>query len=413
MVGRHAPLTAALAVVLGSGMILTLITALGLIGFGFSMAGSLALGLVVGSAVGISASMAAVAAQLTENASVASISAFGPFYCLHFVRGISNMGGESLAWLGWLVPNGWLENVRPFASERWWIFGLVAIWVFVLLKLAFKLSAIRDLGAGMIPVGNGPAIAPSGLRSPMGLAWRLQRRMLFFWIGLVTFISLPTGLVGPKGLQEYAQGEWIQEYAATLNVASPADAFFTYLLFVMVFPIAMYAIMATLRMRSDEVDGSAEMILTTAVNRWQWAASHLTFGLVAPVILLIIMGLSFGIGSGIQSGDLSGDLTRMLTLTTSLIPAVWVIVGITMAAIGLFGRGSTVVGWTSLAVGIVTEIVVKMGLLPEWLFLTLSPFPHVNPYYQPTATTLLVLTFLSAILISTGFYGLRRRDLTN
>lgn len=413
VIGRHAPLAAALTVVLGSGMIVAGVSTIGLIGIGFPMAGSLALGLVVGSAVWIAAAMAAVAAQVTENSGVASMSAFGLFYGFHFVRGISDMGGESLAWLGWLVPNGWLEHVRPFAGERWWVFGLIVVWVILLLRLAFRLVGRRDLGAGLIPSRNGPATAPTGLRNPMGLAWRLQRRMLFFWIGLIIFIAFPTGFIGPSALEEYAQSQWLQEYAAAINVASPADAFFTYLVFIMVFLITMYAIMATLRMRSDEAEGTAEMILTTPVNRWRWAVSHLVFGLGAPMILLVIMGFGFGLGSGVQSGDLGGDLARMLRLTTSLVPAVWVIVGITMAAFGLLGRGSNVIGWIALAVGIMTEIIVKMKLLPEWLFLVLSPFAHVNPYYQPNAMTYVVLTLLAAVLVISGFYGLKRRDLTN
>lgn len=413
VVGRHAPLTAALTVVLGSGVIIAMVTTVGLIGVGFPVAGSVVLGLVAGAAVWIAAAMAAVAAQLTENSSVASISVIVLFYGFHFVRGISAMGGESLAWLGWLVPNGWLQNVRPFAGERWWIFGLVAVWVILLLKAAFKLSASRDLGAGFISERIGPATAPKGLRNPLGLAWRLQRRMLFFWIGLITLIALPTGFIGPEALEGYNQSKWLQEYAVAINVASPADAFFTYLVFVMVFPIAMYAIMATLRMRSEEADSTAEVILTTPVSRWRWAASHLVFGVGAPVILLVIVGLGFGLGSGVQSGDFSGELVRMLTLTTSLVPAVWVIVGITMAAFGLLGRGSTVIGWTALSVGIVAEIVVKMKLVPEWLFLALSPFAHVSPYFQPSTLTLVVLTLLAAALISLGFYGLQRRDLMN
>jgi ABC-2 type transport system permease protein len=214
-------------------------------------------------------------------------------------------------------------------------------------------------------------------------------------------------------MKEYAQSQWLQEYAAAINVANPTDAFFTYLVFVMVFPIAMYAIMATLRMRADEAEGTAEMILTTSVNRGRWAASHLAFGIGAPVILLVILGFGFGLGSGIQSGDLSGNIARMLRLTISLVPAVWVIVGITMAAIGLLGRGSTVIGWTALAVGILTEIIVKMKLLPEWLFLVLSPFAHVNPYFRPSAITFVGLTLLAAVLVTLGFYGLKRRDLTN
>lgn len=409
VVGRHAPLTAALIVVLGVGGLVALISALGLIRLGFPAAGSVALALVVGAAIWVSAALAAVVVQLTEHANAAAVSAFALFYGFHLVRGFGAIGGDSLAWLAWLVPNGWLQHVRPFADERWWVLGLVAGLIVVLIGTAYVLSGRRDLGAGLLPARLGAASAAPSLRTALGLAWRLQRRELFVWLVGTAVIAVTTGSIGASAMTAYAQGSWLNEYAARIGASRPADAFFVYVVFVMVFPIAAYAVMKTLFLRSEEVVGRAETVLATPVPRLRWALSHLVFALGVPLALLAVIGLGFGFGSGWQRGDYAGEIGRMLALTTSLVPAVWMIVGITLATFGLKKSLSAIVGWGALAIGIVAEIVVKMGV-PEWVFLVLSPFAHVNPYYQPTAITLLTLTLIAAVLLGVGLVSLRHRD---
>jgi ABC-2 type transport system permease protein len=67
VVGRNAPLTAALAVVFGANLAIAALIAGGLIGLGLPAAGALALGLSAASAGWVFAAVAAVAAQLTES----------------------------------------------------------------------------------------------------------------------------------------------------------------------------------------------------------------------------------------------------------------------------------------------------------------------------------------------------------
>jgi ABC-2 type transport system permease protein len=410
-VGRNAPLAAVLVVMFGAGGALAVLGAVGLTSNGLPADGSVAFGLVIGSAVWLAAAATAVVAQVTENSRVASIGTFALFYGFHMVRGLSAMGGDALAWLAWLVPSGWLEQVRPFAGDRWWIFGLLIGLMLVLLWVALALSARRDLASGLLPARLGPAVAAAGLRTPLALAWRMHRGLLWTAVAAAAVMSLATGLTGGGDvMQEYAQGAWVQDYAARMGLDSPSDALFVYVVFVFVFPIAMYGIMATLRLRAEETRGGAEAVLAVPVSRLQWAVSHLVFAMAVPAGLLLIIGLGFGLGLGAATGDVSGQLTHMLSITVPLIPAVWVIVGITMAAYGLFGPTWGLAGWVVLAVGILGEILVKMGM-PEWLFLATSPFAHVNPYWQPTTVTVLVLTLIAGALTVIGLAGLRRRDL--
>lgn len=402
-VGRYAQLVAALTVVLGSGVLLCLLCATAMFGFGMPGAGSLAFGLVVMGAVGVAAGIAAVAAQLTSNARVAMISSFGIFYGMHFVRGAADMGGEFTKWLGWLVPNGWLLRSRPFADERWWVFLLVAVLVAALLWTAVRLATRRDLGAGVMAARPGPTSAASGLRSTGALTWRLHRGMAATWLLAALAISLPTGFIGAEAMKQYADSEQMREWANAMNSNHPGEVFFAYIAFTTCFPITIYALVTLLRLSGEETEGHAEMLLSTPVSRIRWAIGHLLVALIVPAALLVVVGLGFGIGSN--------DVGEMLTTTTSLIPAVWVMVGIAMAAYGLLGRRGIIVGWGALVAALTVEFGQHVGW-PEWVFTTFSPFAHVLPFLgPPSALTLATLTLVAAALTAIGLAGLRRRDL--
>ncbi|MCZ7415995.1 MULTISPECIES: ABC transporter permease [unclassified Streptomyces] len=402
-VGRHAPLAAILIVVLGSGVLLAVFSAAGMAGSGMPGAGSLAFGLVVMGAVWIAAAIAAVAAQVTENARAASIGGFAVFFGLHFARGASDMGDGVVEGLGWLVPNAWLQRSRPFADERWWPFLLVLLLVAVLLWTAVRLAASRDLGGGVTAVRPGPVTAAPGLNSAGALTWRLHRGMALVWLVAIVAVSLPTGFIGADAMEEYADSEKFREWADAMAANNTGEAFFAYIAFTMCFPITIYALMTLLRLSGEESGGHAELLLSFPVSRTRWATGHLLVALVVPAVLLLAVGLSFGIGSD--------DLGDMMSTTTSLIPAVWVMVGIAMAAYGWLGRTGAIVGWGALVVAVAVEFGQHVGM-PEWTFKAFSPFAHVVPFYgPPSALALGTLTLLAAALVALGLAGMGRRNL--
>jgi ABC-2 type transport system permease protein len=184
VVGRQASLFAALLVAFGANLLLGTVVSTSLIAYGLPAAGSVAFGLSWAMFGWAFAAVAAVAAQVTEGARAArgiSITILGLCFVL---RAAGDAGGkDGPTWLPWLSPFGWAQRVRPFADERWWIFALFLGFIAVLGAAAFALSARRDLGSGFLPARLGPAAASPWLRSPLALAWRLQRGSLLAWSG--------------------------------------------------------------------------------------------------------------------------------------------------------------------------------------------------------------------------------------
>lgn len=102
-------------------------------------------------------------------------------------RAASSSAGDSAGapgpgWLTWLSPIGWAELIRSFGVIRWWMLALPLVTAVALGLVAGVLAARRDYDAGLLPQRPGPARAAAWLRSPLALAWRLQRATLISWV---------------------------------------------------------------------------------------------------------------------------------------------------------------------------------------------------------------------------------------
>lgn len=409
-VGRRADLAAALTVTGSAGALLAVVVAAGLVASGAPWTGSVALALIVAMAVWTGAGLAAIAAQLLTGLGAVIGMAFAVFYSLHLVRGVGAVMGEGALWMTWVVPQGWWENVRPFADENWWALLPAAAWIAGTVTAAVRLADRRDLGRGLLPVRPGRQRGPAWLRSVPALLWRLDRTSVTIWAVAVANIASSIGYMGAGAMSEYADMAWVQAMGAEMGTA-PEDTFFTYVILVFVFPVAGHAIHTALRARREEIAGTAELLLAGPLSRSTWVLVHAAAGFLYPVLLLLVLGIAVGTGSGLGGGSFGPDIAEFTGFTVSLAPAVWVLVGIAIGAHALVPRCATAVGWAMLAIGIFTEIAVKAGLIPELLFLLVSPFPHVNPYYHSTWVPYVVLPLLALGLVAASLWALRRRDL--
>ena len=183
VVGRHAPLAAALIVTVAANLVLAALLALGMIIQDLPAAGAISFGLAFATAGCVFAAVAAVVAQLTEGAGAARGIAISILGLAFLLRAAGDIGGDDSgwSWLSWASPIGWAQQVRPFADERWWVFALAVGAFVVLAAAAYALSSRRDVGSGLLAPRPGPATASPYLRSPLALAWRLHRGLLLGW----------------------------------------------------------------------------------------------------------------------------------------------------------------------------------------------------------------------------------------
>jgi ABC-2 type transport system permease protein len=399
-----------LVVVFGANLTIAAIIAGGLIGQGLPSVGALTMGLSAACVGWVFAALAGLAAQLTESPGPARGIALAVFGLSWLMRAAGDLGGAPGAegWLSWLSPLGWVRLTRAFAGEQLWVFALPLALVVGLAAAAYALSARRDLGAGLLPARLGAATAAPSLRSPLALAWRLHRGSLIAWAAGAAVFGFLLGVVGVN-MSEFVDAPQFQEWANRMGVRNAGDAFLFLIMYTLGQVISAYAITATLRLRSEEVEGRADPVLTTPVSRLRWASSHLFFAAINSTILLMVLGLTIGLGYGLITGDMVHDLPRLLARTLVTLPAVWVMVGIATVLFGLLPRFAVAGTWGALVVFLALELGWELQQVSQSLF-NISPFAHVHWAIQVTAAPLIGLAVISAALTAAGLAGLRRRD---
>jgi ABC-2 type transport system permease protein len=403
MVGRRASLTAALlAAAVANGVLALLLTA-GLAGQGTT--GALALGLGIAGVGMVFATMAAIVAQLTESARLArglTAAVLGVAFVLRAAGDSATDDGSSV--LTWLSPLGWLENLRPYANERWWVLALLAGAVLVQGAVAYGLAGRRDLGMSFLPTRPGPATGRLG--SAGALAWRLQRGGVLGWsIGFllagVVYGGMTEGAADLVGDNDNAR-EIFQRMGGQSGLT---DAFLASMVGMLGLVAALYVVASVLRLHGEETSGRAEPVLANAVGRLRWAAGHLVIAFGGAALIMLLAGLGLAVGYGKETGPILGACLVQL-------PAVWVIGGLAVLLHGVLPRGAAAAWGVAGAVLLIGWVGPALDV-PQAV-LDVSPFGHLpklpggSMQWGPVA----VLTGLAVVLVAGGLAGLRRRDVS-
>ncbi|MFI7064438.1 ABC transporter permease [Kribbella sp. NPDC050124] len=415
VVGRHAGLAAALVTTFLANLLLAVLLALGMNSQDLPLAGSFALGLEFACAGWLFGGVGAIAAQLTASASTArgiALSVLGAAYVLRAAGDTSAHSDGPLAWLSYLSPIGWVQRIRPYGDNRWWLVVVVLAVTGVLVAVAVQLQSRRDVGAGLLADRLGPAEGGPSLSSPWALAWRLHRGLLIAWTSGFAVLGVLFGGVA-EGVGDLMRDDsGVQEVFARLGgAAGLIDSYFAGVMVIVGLIASAYAVQATLRLRTEEMSGRAEPVLVTRTGRLQWATSHLLFGLLGPAVTLLVAGLGAGLAYGAAVGDVGGQVPRLIGAALVQLPAVWVLAAIAIALFGLLPRWSAV-AWVPPSICLVIVMTTTGTELSKWIK-DISPFSHLPqlPGGSVSAAPVITLVAIAVVLGAVGLVGLRRRDM--
>ncbi|MEU4245790.1 ABC transporter permease [Amycolatopsis sp. NPDC026612] len=410
VVGRYAALTAALLVAGGASVLTGLIQTVTLIGAGLPAAGSLAFGASQALAGLVFTAVAAVAVQLAEYSRTANGIGTAVVGAAFLLRGAGDSTVDA-RWLSWLSPIGWVQQVRAFAGERWWVLLLPVALALVAGAAGYRLLRRRDVGVGILPPRPGPARAAASLRSPLALAWRLHRGPLLGWtigtavVGAV-FGSIASGIGGLVGSSPQAQ----QIMARLGGSHALTQAFLAAMAGMFAMVGSLYGVQAVLRMRGEETAIRLEPVLATSVGRLRWAGGHLVFAFFGTAVLLLSGGVFMGLANGLRTGDVGGSLADTLAGMLVQLPAAWVVIALAVAIFGLL-PGFSAAAWAVGALALLLSLFGPIVDLPQAV-LDVSPFQHPPklPGQEFTATPLAWLLAVTVVALVAGLFGWRRRD---
>jgi ABC-2 type transport system permease protein len=411
VVGRLAPLTAALLVIVAANLALGVLTGFGLTASGLPADGSFAFGMAW-AGVGIAfAAIAAVTAQLTNSARAATglaVAILGAVYVLRAIGDTADRTGPR--WLTWLSPIGWGQQFRPYAGNRWWVLLITLGFAAVVVAGAYALVARRDMGAGLVADRPGPAVAAKSLRSPTALAWRLQRGTLFGWMGGFVLLGLVFGNIATN-VGGFLGSPQARDIIARLGGEKALiDAYLAAVFGIVGIVASAYGIQAAMRLRAEETSLHAESLLATATTRQRWVLSHAAIALLGTAALLVLGGAGAGLSYGARTGEVGRQVGRLVGAALVHVPAAWVLTAIAVAAFGLVPRLAAA-GWVALT-GFVLLGEVGPVLQLDQRVMDISPFTHVPKLPGATLhwTPILALAALTVVLLAVGLAGFRRRD---
>jgi ABC-2 type transport system permease protein len=394
---------AVLCVAAGAGIALAS-AASGLDPAGAGIAGSLVLGASVTGVGLVAIGVGAVAGQVTSTsrgANALGSVVLGVFYML---RMVGDLGDGRLTWVS---PVGWGQEMRPWGANRWWPFILLVGLTGVLLAVAARLEARRDLGAGMMPDRPGPAGAPARYATPLGLALRLQRGPIIGWSATIVLSALLFGSVVQAMTNLMADAG---STATAMIGGTGVDALLSLLAMMIAMLTTVFALQSAASLRADEASGIVEPQLAGALSRTRWAVQRLLIPAVGTAVLLLVGGACMGAGYGSLVGD-PGQTGRLALAALAYWPAVMVLVGVAVALFGWLPRLATPLTWGVVSAMWFVVIIGDALHLPGWVLdaLPFSATPH-QPLVPLTWTPLVVMTLVAVGLVWAGLDRFARRD---
>lgn len=407
-VGRHAAPMAAFAVVGAMSVAIGVFVATAMLSLGLAATGSIIYALSFALTGLMFAGVAGITAQVSENTRVAyglGGTVLGIAFALRAVGDVTD------GTLSWLSPIGVVQKAKPFGGDQWLPLVFAAILTLLCFAAGARLSARRDLAAGLLAPRAGPARAGRLLSSVEGLAVRLHRGSLVGWTVGVVLMGAAYGSLGDSVEDFIGDNEQLLEMIARAGGNVDLTASFLATSFQLLCVLgAAFGIQAVHRLRTEETGLQAEPLLATAVSRRRWALSHIGVAVVGSVVILVLGGAAVGLSYALVTGNY-GRTGGMLQAAVAYVPAVWTLIGVGAASVGLLPR-ITALGWSALAFVFAFAMFGDLLGLPQWVA-NLSPVGHVPlvPAVAFAWVPFLLLSLVALALLGTGVVGIARRDL--
>jgi len=439
-VGRLANLNATFMTAVIVNLVLALVVGFGMFAVGdasMDFGGSLLWGVALGVTGLVFAAFAGLFSQLSSNSRGAMGYSFAVLGFFYLLRAPGDMNPD-LEILSRISPLGLVLRTQAYAGNYWWPILILLAVAAVVAAVAYRLNFVRDIEQGIIPARPGRADGSILLRTPTGFTFRLLKVSMIVWFLSMFAFAGSYGTVlgevdefiannemyqqlmlGPAGVEFVTEaGLSAEEVVDILRAAVAAEGFTLPELFastinnIMAIFALVPVLLIILKVKSEEKEVRAELVLAASVCRYKYIGSYAAFAFIFAV--LIPIAYAFGIYSVGQSMMANPeDLTLGFLLQSNLlyVPAQWFMIGLTIFFIGFKPRMVGVI-WGYFAFSFLIMFFGRMEIFPAWTEY-LSPFGWIPllPIDDIIVLPLVVLILIAAALTGVGFYFYRNRDI--
>jgi polyether ionophore transport system permease protein len=408
---RRDAYTGSLTAIAGGAVLLWAASWIGSLLGGLPAGGAAYLALAIVSVIPVFVGVGAVASQIAPTRRIA-LELGGAAVALAFVLRVIADTSNGLAWLRWLTPLGWAEELRPFTGAQPLVLVLPLAAATVLLVLAGRVAGTRDVGTGLLSSNDTSRARLGLLSSPTALTLREDRGSLLTWLigagALALIIGVISNSVSSAGISKQLQQEFAK--LGTGSVVTPKGYLgFSFTFFVLV--LSLFTCSQVSAARHEESSGRLETLLALPVGRWEWLGGRLALATAAAIVISLACGLLAWAGAVSQGVSLS--LPLMLEAGANCLPVALLFLGIAALAYALVPRASAGIAYGLVTVGYLWQLSASLLGAPKWV-VDLTPFAHVGAAparpFQPGSA--LIMLAIGAACVAGALIAFARRDLT-
>ncbi|EUJ33742.1 tetronasin resistance transmembrane protein [Listeria floridensis FSL S10-1187] len=375
------------------------ITAEGAFLFGLSIAGAGILGAVI----------ALFCAQIMPSSSGATGAALSLLGLLYILRASTDTTNVDLSTFN---PMSWTYLTYPFTENHWFLLIFQLIFGLVIVLLSFWLEGKRDMGDGYLPQREGRAHAKRFLLSVPGLLFKLNKGTIFGW--LVGFIVMGAAYGSIYGdMQSFLKGNDLIKQMFSHSHVSLEESFTSTIIIVMISLSAILPIAIVNKLYSEEVHRRFSQLFSTKVTRAKIYWTGMILATLAGTTAILFSSASLG-GAAISSmgGSSKMAFPDFFAAGFNFFPAVLFFIGLAGFFLGWlpkFGK----IGYIYLGYSFMLNYFGGILNLPNWFAKTAIQtwFPRL-PVDQFDLATFLTITAISVALLILGYFGYKRRDLS-
>jgi ABC-2 type transport system permease protein len=411
IVGRRTAYLSAMAAIAAGIVILWFAEFVGFVAGGLPVGGSAYLALATVSVVPVFVGVGAVASQLAPTRRMA-LELGGAVVGLLFLLRVIGDTASGLGWLRWATPLGWAEELRPFAGSHPLVLVLPAAATVLLLMLAARIAAGRDIGTGVLPARDSAEARLRLLSSPNAQALRSERGSLIVWLSGVGAFAYILGVIAKSSSSAGISKNLNRELGklGSGSIVTPTGYLgFTFIFFVLA--VSLFACAQIGAARHEEADQQLETLLALPVSRRGWLGGRLLLAACAAAAISLVAGLLTWVGA--ESGGVGVSLPKLIEAGANCLPVALLFLGIAALAYAIVPRASAGIAYALVTVAFLWDLVGSLLGAPRWL-VEVTPFAHIGlvpaqPFRAAAAVVMLGIAVSSALAATWIF---QRRDLT-
>jgi len=410
-VSRGTVYLGAVAGIAGGAVLLWAAVLAGSVIGGLPVGGSAYLAIAVTSMVPVFAGVGALASQAAPTRRMALELGGAVVVLAYVLRVIADTSG-SLGWLRWATPLGWAEELRAFnGAQPVVLLAPIAVSAAALLG-AWRLSARRDVGAGLLPARDTAVPRLALLSSPTAQAFRGELGSLSVWLGSAGAFALIVGVISKSVSKAGISPQLQREFAklGEVSIVTPRGYLaFSFIFFVLV--VSLFSCSQIAAARHEEAEQRLETLIALPIGRRRWLTGRLALAAGGAIALSLLAGLLAWAGAASQ--NVAPALPRMLEAGANCLPAAILFLGIAALAYATAPRASAGIAYGLVAVTFLWQLIGSLLGAPKWL-VEATPFAHVaavpaQPFRPGAAAVMLAIGLLCAVAAVEVF---ERRDLT-